>query len=449
VQERVTNLLPNSIFVSAATEGGLEPLRRSLLAAVRAARPVSHVRIPGSDGRLIADVHRNGEVLEQGADGDYLVLTARLDEATASRLRKEGAVVELALEMPPVLVTGGAGFIGSAVVRTMVAQGRETVTLDTLTYAGSLASLGEALHDPRHHFEQVDVCDAEAVRDVFRRHAPAAVLHLAAESHVDRSIDEPAAFVRTNVIGSYVVLEESLRYWRALPAERAAAFRVVHVSTDEVYGELGAEGRFTEDSPHRPNSPYAASKAAADHFARAWHRTYGLPVITTNCSNNYGPYQYPEKLIPLAIRRALSRRPVPVYGTGENVRDWLYVDDHVRALLAALERGEPGRTYAFGGGSECTTLEMARAVCALLDELAPRGAPYEELIALVPDRPGHDHRYAIAARRARAALGWEPRQTLASGLRRTVAWYLENDAWCEAVSGRRYGGERIGLGAAR
>ena len=349
--------------------------------------------------------------------------------------------------MSTLLVTGGAGFIGSAVVRRLVDEGRRVVTVDKLTYAGSLASLGDALHHPLHRFEQVDVCDAEALRAVFARTSPAAVLHLAAESHVDRSIDAPAEFVRTNVLGTFTVLQESLRYWRALPPESAAGFRVVHVSTDEVYGELGADGRFAEDSPYRPNSPYAASKAAGDHFARAWHRTYGLPVITTNCSNNYGPYQFPEKLIPLAIRSALAGRPVPVYGRGSNVRDWLYVDDHVRGLLLALERGEPGATYAFGGGEERTTLQMVHAVCALLDELAPRGRPYAELVTHVPDRPGHDFRYAIDARRASDALRWAPAETLGSGLRRTVAWYLEHEEWCERVTAGRYAGERVGLGA--
>jgi dTDP-glucose 4,6-dehydratase len=309
------------------------------------------------------------------------------------------------------------------------------------------ASLAEVADHPRHLLVEGDVADATLVRELLSEHRPSAVLHLAAETHVDRSIDAPAAFVRTNVLGTFTVLQEALRYWRTLTPEHAERFRVVQVSTDEVYGALGPAGRFTEQSPHRPNSPYAASKAAADHFARAWHMTYGLPVVTTNCSNNYGPYQFPEKLIPLAIRTALAGRPVPVYGAGTNVRDWLYVDDHVQGLLLALERGTPGGTFAFGGGEERTTLDIVRSVCALLDELAPGGRPYAELITLVPDRPGHDFRYAIDASHARSALGWAPAETLGSGLRRTVAWYLDHAEWCETVTNGRYAGDRLGLGA--
>jgi dTDP-glucose 4,6-dehydratase len=347
------------------------------------------------------------------------------------------------------LVTGGAGFIGSALVRRIV---RETphavVNLDKLTYAGNLDSLLPVSDDPRYRFERADICDAEHIRLCFEQYRPDAILHLAAESHVDRSIDGPSEFIETNVVGTFTLLQEALRYWRTLDADARANFRFVHVSTDEVYGSLGPEGLFREDSPYQPNSPYAASKAASDHLARAWHHTYGLPVVTTNCSNNYGPYQFPEKFIPLMIQRALTRQPLPVYGRGENVRDWLFVDDHVRALLTALDAGVPGETYNVGGRSERRNIEVARAVCALVDEMAPvPDAPARaSLITLVPDRPGHDQRYAIDSAKIERELGWRPSETFEAGLRKTVAWYLANQDWCERVQSGAYRGERLGIG---
>jgi dTDP-glucose 4,6-dehydratase len=349
------------------------------------------------------------------------------------------------------LVTGGAGFIGSAVVRQLI---RETddrvVNVDALTYAGNLESLGSARSSPRHHFAHQDITDALALRNIFETHRPNRVLHLAAESHVDRSIDGPSAFVRTNVLGTYTLLNEALRYWRQLNSGSAAAFRFVHVSTDEVYGSLGAEGLFDEDTPYDPSSPYSASKAGSDHLARAWHRTYGLPVVVTNCSNNYGPYQFPEKLIPLVIHKALAAEPLPVYGRGENVRDWLYVEDHVLALRLVAEKGLTGRTYNVGGGNEQRNIDVVRLICGLLDELRPdtRG-PYERLITFVADRPGHDARYAIDASRIRHELGWSPIEDFGSGLRCTVEWYLDNPEWVARVMSGAYRGERLGTGGAR
>ncbi|HEX8692068.1 MAG TPA: dTDP-glucose 4,6-dehydratase [Longimicrobium sp.] len=350
----------------------------------------------------------------------------------------------------PLLVTGGAGFIGSAVVRKLVGErGRRVVNVDSLTYAGNLESLEEVAGDPRHVFERVDVCDAAALRRVFAEHRPAAVLHLAAESHVDRSIDGPADFIRTNLLGTFTLLEEARRYWAGLEGEERAAFRFVHVSTDEVYGSLGPEGAFREDTPYRPSSPYSASKAGSDHLARAWHHTYGLPTLVTNCSNNYGPYQFPEKLVPLMILRALEGRELPVYGRGENVRDWLYVDDHAEALLLALERGRPGATYLIGGAGERRNLDVVREVCRILDELRPDPAgPRERLIRFVADRPGHDLRYAIDASRIRDELGWRPRESFETGLRRTVEWYLENTRWAARVLSGAYRMQRLGTGAA-
>jgi dTDP-glucose 4,6-dehydratase len=348
------------------------------------------------------------------------------------------------------LVTGGAGFIGSALVRRIV---RETphivVNVDKLTYAGNLESLLPVSSDPRYRFECVDICDGAALREVFATHRPDAVLHLAAESHVDRSIDGPAEFIQTNVVGTFTLLQAALQYWKSLGTEAARAFRFLHVSTDEVFGSLGATGFFTETTAYQPNSPYSASKAASDHLARAWHHTYGLPVVTTNCSNNYGPYQFPEKLIPLMIQRALAGQPLPVYGRGDNVRDWLYVDDHASALLRVLEAGVPGETYNIGGKNERTNLDVVRTVCALVDELAPDAAasPRERLITFVADRPGHDKRYAIDCARIERELGWRPAETFETGMRRTVAWYLANQEWVEHVQSGAYRGERLGLGA--
>jgi dTDP-glucose 4,6-dehydratase len=347
-----------------------------------------------------------------------------------------------------IIVTGGAGFIGSAFVRQAVRElGDEVVNLDKLTYAASSEALEEIGLDPRYRLVRADICDRAAVAEAFAAFAPDAVVHLAAESHVDRSIDGPGAFVTTNVVGTYVMLDATLAYWRDLPAGRRDAFRFVHVSTDEVYGSLGPEGRFTETSRYDPNSPYAASKAAADHLARAWHRTYGLPVILTNCSNNYGPYQFPEKLIPLTIIKAMAGEALPVYGTGQNVRDWIHVLDHVRGIQAALTHGRVGEGYNFGGASERTNLEVVRAICARLDKVrpAPDGRPHERLISFVADRPGHDARYAIDDTKARAELGWAPRETFASGLAATVEWYLEHRGWWEAIRAGRYTGDRLGL----
>jgi len=345
-----------------------------------------------------------------------------------------------------ILVTGGAGFIGSALVRHLIADtGHAVVNLDKLTYASSLESLGEARTHPRHALEQSCITDAEGMARIFAKHQPDAVMHLAAESHVDRSIEGPAEFIQTNIVGTFRLLEAALQYWQGLPPARKAAFRFHHVSTDEVYGSLGAVGLFTEETPYAPNSPYSASKAGSDHLVRAWHHTYGLPTVMTNCSNNYGPYQFPEKLIPLMTLNALEGKPLPVYGKGENVRDWLYVEDHVQALMCVLERGRIGQEYNVGGNQEKKNLRLVQELCALLDELAPAARPYASLISFVTDRPGHDARYAIDAGKIRRELGWTPRETFTSGLRKTVQWYLANKAWCEAVGARGYGRQRLGL----
>ena len=346
------------------------------------------------------------------------------------------------------LVTGGAGFIGSEVVRQLLAETDWTVVnVDKLTYAGNLESLESVAGHPRYRFEQVDICEAPAVRGLFERHRPGAVMHLAAESHVDRSIDGPGEFVRTNVWGTYTLLQEALRHWRTLPAERRAAFRFHHVSTDEVYGSLGPTGRFTEDTPYAPNSPYSASKASSDHLVRAWFHTYGLPVVTSNCSNNYGPFQFPEKLIPLVTLNALEGRPLPVYGKGDNVRDWLYVGDHARALRSVLTAGTPGETYNVGGNNERTNLEVVRTICAVLDQLLPDSPhrPHERLVTFVTDRPGHDRRYAIDASKIARDLGWTPAESFESGLRKTVQWYLDNPRWWRRVQDGSYQRERLGL----
>jgi dTDP-glucose 4,6-dehydratase len=347
-----------------------------------------------------------------------------------------------------VIVTGGAGFIGSAVIRQYINNtGVEVINLDKLTYAGNLESLAEVADSPRYHFEQVDICDANELARVFSQYRPDAIMHLAAESHVDRSIDGPSEFMTTNIIGTYTLLEAARAYWNGLEGEAKDSFRFHHVSTDEVYGSLGESGYFTEETACQPNSPYSASKASSDHLVRAWHHTYGLPVVTTNCSNNYGPYQFPEKLIPLMILNALDGKPLPIYGKGENVRDWLYVDDHANALRLVLEKGRPGETYNIGGHNEKTNLEVVQAVCALLDELVPDSPykPHASLISYVSDRPGHDMRYAIDADKIDRELGWTPAETFESGLRKTVQWYLDNGEWCQHVKDGSYQGERLGV----
>jgi dTDP-glucose 4,6-dehydratase len=349
-----------------------------------------------------------------------------------------------------ILLTGGAGFIGSAVVRQLIREtDAEVVNVDKLTYAGNLASLAETLHDPRHHFEQVDICDAQEVARVFEEHRPDAVMHLAAESHVDRSIDGPGEFIKTNVTGTFTLLHAARAYWSGLEAGARDRFRFHHISTDEVYGSLGAEGFFVEETSYDPRSPYSASKAASDHLVRAWHHTYGLPTLITNCSNNYGPYHFPEKLIPLVILNAKAGKPLPIYGKGDNVRDWLFVDDHARALRLVLEKGEPGETYNIGGHNERTNLEVVLEICRLLDEMRPDSphAPHANLITYVADRPGHDKRYAIDAGKIERELGWRPLETFETGLRRTVAWYLDNEDWCRDVQSGGYRQERLGLGA--
>ena len=349
-----------------------------------------------------------------------------------------------------ILVTGGAGFIGSTLVRRLVARGADVVTVDKLTYAGNLESLEEVLDHPRHRFVRADICDAPVVRSILAELQPDAVFHLAAESHVDRSIDGAADFVRTNIEGTFTLLEEALRYWRYIGEGRQQAFRFMQVSTDEVFGSLSLEdGCFTERSPYRPSSPYAATKAGADHLALAWHRTYGLPVVLTFSSNNYGPRQFPEKLIPLTTINALEGKELAVYGSGEHRRDWIYVDNHVDALLAALEHGRVGETYAFASGEERTNLDVVRSLCAVLDELVPDPdlTPRERLIRFVADRPGHDFRYATNPEKSQRELGWRSSVSFEEGLRRTVEWFLAHREWWERVRASVYGGERLGLGA--
>jgi len=346
------------------------------------------------------------------------------------------------------LVTGGAGFIGSAVIRKAMGRGGiEIVNLDKLTYAANLDSLKPYESDARYRFEQADICDRAALDRIFAAHAPDAVMHLAAESHVDRSIDGPAAFVETNVVGTFVLLQQALGYWRALPKFKAEGFRFHHVSTDEVFGSLPETGRFMETTPYNPNSPYAASKASSDHLVRAWNHTYGLPTLISNCSNNYGPYHFPEKLIPLTIVNALEGVNLPVYGSGSNVRDWLYVEDHVRALMAVALGGQVGQTYCIGGNSERTNHQVVRAICALMDELAPNPniGKHETLVSFEADRPGHDLRYAIDPTRISTQLGWQPLETFESGLRKTVEWYLANRPWWERIRSGVYRGERLGV----
>jgi dTDP-glucose 4,6-dehydratase len=344
-----------------------------------------------------------------------------------------------------VLITGGAGFIGSAVVRRAIADGHQVVNLDKLTYSASLENVASVAADSGYAFEQADICDEAAVRAIFARHKPDAVMHLAAESHNDRAIEGPLDFVRTNVMGTAVLLEAARAHWNALPDDRKGAFRFHHVSTDEVFGALGEDGEFTESTPYDPNSPYSSSKAGADHLARAWARTYGMPVVLTNCSNNYGPFQFPEKLIPTVITRALEGKSIPVYGDGRQVRDWLHVDDHAEALLLVLQKGRLGETYCIGGDATKRNIEVIRMLCEHLDRMAPANTPHADKIAFVTDRPGHDFRYAIDASKLEAELGWKPRIPLLEGLEDTVRWYVDNRAWVEGIRERGFESERLGL----
>lgn len=347
-----------------------------------------------------------------------------------------------------IMITGGAGFIGSSLIRQFIAETEyNIVNVDKLTYAGNLATLGEALENPRHHFEQMDICDKQSMQKLFDKYQPDAAMHLAAESHVDRSIEGPAAFIETNIVGTYTLLEAARQYWNALPTDNREQFRFHHISTDEVYGTLGTEDFFTEETAYAPNSPYSASKASSDHLVRAWHHTYGLPTLMTNCSNNYGPYQYPEKLIPLIIFNALDGKPLPVYGKGDNIRDWLYVEDHAEALRLALEKGEVGESYNIGGHNEKTNLEVVKTICRYLDERFPDSPhhPHEKLIIFVDDRPGHDQRYAIDASKTQRELGWTPRETFDSGLQKTIDWYINNAETWKKVTSADYQGQRLGL----
>ncbi|OOF46003.1 dTDP-glucose 4,6-dehydratase [Rodentibacter trehalosifermentans] len=349
-----------------------------------------------------------------------------------------------------IFITGGAGFIGSAVVRHIIENMQDSVVnVDKLTYAGNLESLESVANSPRYTFEQVDICDAKALARVFEQHQPDAVMHLAAESHVDRSIDGPAAFIETNIVGTYTLLEAARAYWNGLSNEKKATFRFHHISTDEVYGDLeGTDALFTETTPYAPSSPYSASKASSDHLVRAWLRTYGLPTIVTNCSNNYGPFHFPEKLIPLMILNALEGKPLPVYGNGQQIRDWLFVEDHARALYKVVTEGKVGETYNIGGHNEKANIDVVRTICALLEELVPNKpagvAKYEDLITYVKDRPGHDVRYAIDATKIGRELGWKPQETFESGIRKTVEWYLNNKKWWSRVLDGSYSRERLG-----
>ena len=341
------------------------------------------------------------------------------------------------------LITGGAGFIGSAVVRLAVSKGHEVVNLDALTYAACLDNVASVAGSNLYSFEQADIRDRAALDRIFARHVPSAVMHLAAESHVDRSIDAPSDFIDTNITGTFNMLEAARAHWTR--TGKPASFRFHHISTDEVFGSLGPQGQFTEDTPYAPNSPYSASKAASDHLVRAWAETYGLPIVMTNCSNNYGPFHFPEKLIPVVILNALAGRPIPVYGRGENIRDWLYVEDHADALLTVLERGTLGRSYNIGGENEARNIDLVHKICTLLDEMHPTGAPHARLISHVTDRPGHDARYAIDPSRIRDELGWRPSVTLDEGLRKTVRWYLDNAAWWQPLQARHGVGQRLGV----
>ena len=345
-----------------------------------------------------------------------------------------------------IIVTGGAGFIGSAACRYLI-QGTKTtiVCVDKLTYAGSINSLRAVSENPRYSFVKADICDEVAIRRLFNEFCPTAVLHLAAESHVDRSISGSREFIETNILGTHTMLEEARRYWSNLAGEDNERFRFLHVSTDEVYGSLGTHGLFTELTAYDPSSPYAASKAASDHLAIAWYRTYGLPVIVTNCSNNYGPYQFPEKLVPLMILNAYEGKPLPIYGDGSNIRDWLYVEDHARALFLILKNGRPGETYNVGGRNERTNLQVVQGICSALDELNPKGRPHDRHLAYVTDRPGHDQRYAIDSSKIERELGWRAEESFTSGLVKTVKWYLNNEWWWSPLRKEIYASERIGL----
>ena len=353
--------------------------------------------------------------------------------------------------MKRIIVTGGAGFIGSAVVRHLISQHDVTVlNLDKLTYAGNLESLNSVSKCPSYRFVQGDICDSALLTHVLCEFEPDAIMHLAAESHVDRSIDGPSAFIQTNVVGTATLLEAAAAYWRGLEGEKRERFRFLHISTDEVYGSLGSDGLFTETTPYDPRSPYSASKAASDHLVMAWHHTYGLPVLITNCSNNYGPFHFPEKLIPLVILNALDGKPLPIYGKGDNVRDWLYVEDHAKALVTVLDRGAVGETYNVGGNNERTNLQVVEAICDALDQLRPERlaalsiGSFRELITFVPDRPGHDKRYAIDATKLRTQLGWTPEENFDTGIVKTVQWYLDNDWWWKPIREKKYAGQRLG-----